>query len=273
MTLSGIGLAGCGRMGAPMLAALCDAGFDARGFDIDLSGKDAKRITDDAVEFAKGLKILLTVVRDIPQTESVLFGAQGLVRRAADLQQIVICSTVSPNYIKDLRGRLPNPIRLVDAPMSGASIAAKERRLSFMLGGKAEHLAQLRPLFAAMGTSFHPMGDLGAGMSAKVLNNLLAASHTVMTRLVLDWAEAAQLDENKLLALIHASSGQNWFASAFDRIEFARDGYRADNSIGILAKDVLSAIDAAPAGAATDLPELLVTLLNQMRPKDEGRAS
>ena len=104
-------------------------------------------------------------------------------------------------------------------------------------------------------------------MSAKVLNNLLAASNTVMTRLVLDWAQARGLNEQALLALIAASSGQNWFASAFQSIEFARDGYAPDNTIGILKKDVQSALDAAPEGADGRLPQLLIELIGTLRPK------
>ena len=104
-------------------------------------------------------------------------------------------------------------------------------------------------------------------MSAKVLNNLLAASNTVMTRLVLDWAKTRGLNEQALLALIAASSGQNWFASSFQSIEFARDGYAPDNTIGILKKDVQSAVDTAPDGADARLLHLLIELIGAMPPK------
>lgn len=133
--------------------------------------------------------------------------------------------------------------------MSGAQIAAQQARLSFMLGGGEEaDLDAAQPLFDAMGPHFHRMGGFGAGMQAKVLNNLLATASTAMTRLVPDWADQAGLDEDKLLSLIHTSSGQNCFASGFNDIEFARDGILADNTIGILVKDVASALDAAPTG-------------------------
>ena len=71
-----IGIAGCGRMGAPMLAALRNAGIDAKGFDIRPSsefGRLEPHISNDAAEFAQSLTTLITVVRDIPQTEAVLF--------------------------------------------------------------------------------------------------------------------------------------------------------------------------------------------------------
>ena len=88
-----------------------------------------------------------------------------------------------------------------------------------------------------------------------------------MTRLVLDWADEANLDETKLLALIEASSGQNWLASGMDRIEFARDGHREDNSIGILVKDVTAALDDAPKDAATALPEAVRDAILSLPPR------
>jgi len=118
-----------------------------------------------------------------------------------------------------------------------------------------------------MGKHFHRMGPFGSGMQAKVLNNLLAASNTAITRLVLDWADNAGLDETALLELIHTSSGQNWFASGFEQIEFARDGLEEDNTIAILVKDVESALDAAPERADTALPRLVQSALKGLKPR------
>jgi 3-hydroxyisobutyrate dehydrogenase-like beta-hydroxyacid dehydrogenase len=270
MALTGIGLAGCGRMGEPMLRAMRALGFDAQGFDIrapETYGDLADAVTDCVQDFSQNLRILLTVVRDITQTEHLLFTDQNLIDRAGQIETIVICSTLSPRYVRALRARVPANIRLIDAPMSGARIAAEERRLSFMQGGDIDDITAIQPLFSAMGSSFHHMGTFGSGMAAKVLNNLLAASNTVMTRMVLDWAESLELDEVKLLALIDKSSGQNWFASNFHQIEFARDGYTPENTIGILKKDVLSALDAAPSGADTRLPHLLASLIEDLPSK------
>ena len=259
------GIAGCGRMGAPMLAALRAAGLPARGYDV--VQMDSPHITDDIAVFAEDLDTLITVVRDIDQTEAVLFGDQNLAATPT-LIRIIICSTLSPRYVKSLRARIPSHIALIDAPMSGAQIAAQEGRLSFMLGGDSADIDGAMPLFHAMGKHFHRMGDYGAGMQAKVLNNLLAASNTAMTRLVLDWADEAGLDISALLDLIHTSSGQNWFASGFNSIEFARDGHAPDNTIAILVKDIASALDAAPEGADTTLPEIIQTQIANLKPRD-----
>lgn len=248
-----IGVAGCGRMGAPMLTCLRKAGFPATGFDpvhkADLTGICTAQVD----EFASDLSVVFTVVRDAEQTDDLLFDVQALLTRSDALHTVVICSTLSPNYVTGLRARVPAHISLVDAPMSGAAIAAQDARLSFMLGGATETLDALMPLFSAMGSSFHRMGAYGNGMQAKVLNNLLAATNTALTRQILVWGKDAGLDEGHLLALIDASSGQNWFASGYDDIEFSRDGWAPDNTIGILTKDIDAALSALPDKADTGI--------------------
>jgi len=178
----------------------------------------------------------------------------------------VISSTVSPRYVRELRERLPRHIALVDAPMSGAPIAAQERRLSFMLGGETEVLDRIEPVLRAMGTRLHRMGGLGAGMTAKVLNNLSAAASITVTRMAMEWGEALGVAPAALRAVMHDSSGQTWFGSNFEQIAFAREGYDAENTIGIVAKDVASALDVAPPDADTALPEALIDALRTLRP-------
>lgn len=262
-----IGVAGCGRMGKPMLRALRDAGTRAMGLDV--LSMDEDWITTDPVVFAEDLETLIIVVRDAEQCQALLFGDQNVVGRASNLSRIVLSSTVSPRYVHDLHSQLPDGIALFDAPMSGASVAAEERKLTFMLGGDDEAVDELIPLLAMMGDEFYHMGGLGAGMQAKVLNNLLAASNTIMTRLVLDWSDQVGLDADGLLKLIHASSGQNWFASGYEQIEFAKDGHKADNTIGILIKDVAAAIDAAPEGSDLILPQTIMTNLRNLKPRKD----
>ncbi len=257
---SAICLAGCGRMGQPMLAALLNAGFQAQGFDIRPPasyGSFAKHMSDQVNEISPDTRVLISVVRDVPQTESVLFGEQGFLNRLKHLEYLVISSTLSPRYIDALKSRI-GAVRLVDAPMSGAAIAAEQARLSFMLGGEDQDISALMPLLQAMGAHFHHMGPVGAGMTGKVLNNLVAAGSVALTRTALSWAENSGMDARKLLDLMQTSSGQNWFASGFEDIEFARDGYDPLNSIGLLKKDVEAAIDAAPQEANTQLAEAVI---------------
>ncbi len=265
-----VGVAGCGRMGLPMARALLRAGVPAFGHDIRPAadfGDFAPRMIADPGDFAARCGTVLSVVRDAAQTEALLFGARGLLRGGA-IRTLVVCSTLSPRWLADLPARCP-VLRLVDAPMSGAQVAAEEGRLSFMLGGDPADLDRLAPLFAAMGRVSHRMGPFGAGMTAKVLNNYVAASSVAAVRQALAWADALGVDRARLLALMHDSSGQTWFGSGFGRIEFARDGWAADNSIGLLTKDVAACLDAVGADPADGLPAALLAALHALGP-DRG---
>ncbi len=162
-TNGAICLAGCGRMGQPMLAALLHAGFQAQGFDIRPAasyGDFAGHMCDQANDINPDTRVLISVVRDVPQTDAVLFGAQGFLQRLEQLECLVISSTLSPRYIDALKARI-GAVKLVDAPMSGAAIAAKEARLSFMLGGADQDISTLMPMFRAMGKHFHHMAWWG----------------------------------------------------------------------------------------------------------------
>jgi len=265
-----VGVAGCGRMGLPMARALLRAGFDVRGFDVRPTrefGDFAPRMVPDPAAFAAHPQVLFTVVRDQRQTEDLLLDAQALLRRDNAIRILAVSSTLSPRYIHGLAGRLPAGLRLVDAPMSGAAVSAEQARLSFMLGGEPADLDALDPMLRAMGTRFHRMGPVVAGMTAKVLNNFVAVSAVAAVRLALDWADRLGVDEARLLALMHDSSGQTWIGSGFDEIEFARDGYDPENTIGILRKDVESALDALDPADRAGLPEAVIDAILALKPR------
>lgn len=265
-----IGVAGCGRMGLGMARAMARAGFDVRGFDVrpvEDFGDFAPQMATEPAAFASDREVILTVVRDIRQTEDLLFDVQGVLAKASALKYLVVCSTLSPRYVADLYARLPSQLRVVDAPMSGAQVAADQARLSFMLGGRDEDLDVLDPMFRAMGPKIHRMGGPGAGMTAKVLNNFVAGSSVSAVRQVIEWADQLGVDQDRLLALMHDSSGQTWFGSNFDTIEFSRDGYDPENTVGILKKDLESCLDAVDPETHAGLPDAVVSAVAKLKPR------
>jgi len=268
MTQKTIGIAGCGRMGLPMARALRTGGVEVYGFDVRPVaefGDFADRMIEDPRAFAQRCDVVFTVVRDQKQTDDLLFDDQALFGGPNRITTLAVCSTLSPRYVLALRERVPAAVKMVDAPMSGAAVAAEEARLSFMLGGDAADLDALQPLLDRMGRHFHRMGGLGAGMTGKVLNNFVATAAVTAVRQALDWADQIGVDRTKLLALMHDSSGQSWFGSNFDSIEFARDGFDPDNTIGILKKDVESALDAVGADPDAGLQAAMIDYLLHMK--------
>jgi 3-hydroxyisobutyrate dehydrogenase-like beta-hydroxyacid dehydrogenase len=252
-----VGVAGCGAMGLPMARRLAAAGFDVSGFDVRaISGEFAPRMIPDAAQFAQKCETVISVVRDAAQTRALLTDTQAILRTPGSVvRTVMISSTLSPRFVRDYAAEiaLSHPaVRIVDAPMSGAPFSAQAGTLTFMLGGDPQDITRLKPLLFAMGIDIHSLGALGAGMSAKVLNNMVAASSVAATRRALLAADALGLAREKLLAVMQTSSGQNWFASNLSRISWAQESYSPDNTMGILEKDVESMLDAI---SETQLPE------------------
>ena len=248
-----IGIAGCGAMGLPMAQSLLAAGYDVWGFDVrpvEEFGNFAGRMIADPPAFAARCPTVISVVRDIRQTLDLCFEAQALFAGAARPRRLVVSSTVSPRFLHELTARLPAGTELIDAPMSGAPVAAREARLTFMVGGGEAAVGELMPLFQAMGKAVHHLGGLGAGMTVKVVNNFVAASSVVAVRHAMAAAQALGVAPDLLTKVMAQSSGATWYGDNLAAIDWAAEGYDPDNTIGILEKDVTSFMDAL-----ADLPE------------------
>lgn len=270
-----VGVAGCGAMGLPMARALAGAGFEVWGLDVRPAaqfGDFAPRMLDDPATFAARCPVVLSVVRDIAQTRALCFEEQALFRQPRRPHTLVICSTLSPRVLPELRAALPAAVALVDAPMSGAPHAAEAAALTFMLGGDTADLERLQPLFEAMGARLFRLGPLGAGMTAKVLNNYAACTSVVAVRRILERARALGVALPALREVMSASSGATWFGDHFDAIAWARQGYAPDNTIGILEKDLNASLDALaglPGVAADEFDRALLAALRAM-PADDA---
>lgn len=267
-----IGIAGCGNMGLPMLQTLLANNINAKGYDIRhqdnfLLVKD--HFMESKLEFILDNQIIFSVVRDEEETLELCEGKNGLFS-LKEKKLVIICSTLSPRFIESLKRKAPVNIELIDAPMSGASIAAKEARLTFMVGSTRKQFEYISPLLFIMGTNVFHLGEFGSGMAIKVLNNFVTASTVVSVRKVIYQARRMSIDVEKLLKTIDCSSGQNWFSTNRANIEWFEEVYEKDNTIGILDKDVRAYADAFENGSdditgARDFCDAVLTGLNNLR--------
>ena len=241
-----IGLAGCGNMGLPMLNAMLSKNIDAKGYDIERKtsllslGKDfvssKKKFLDDS-------NIIISVVRDASDTVELCQGNNGLFEQRSS-KVLIIASTLSPKFVVDLKSKAPKNITIIDAPMSGATIAAREARLTFMVGCEKVFFNYIEPLLGVMGARINHIGNYGSGMMVKVLNNFIAASAVVSVRHVLHQAQKFELDIDALFKTIDTSSGQTWFGTNRADIEWFKENFENDNTMGILKKDVEAYVDS-----------------------------
>ena len=241
-----IGLAGCGDMGLPMLLSMVVKNIDVKGYDIE-----SKKFLSDLGSNFEGCKksfladrnIIISVVRDEKDTLELCQGDDGLFEQKSK-KILIISSTLSPRFLVDLKRKAPKNITMIDAPMSGAIIAAKEAKLTFMVGCKKKLFVYIAPLLGLMGKQINHIGNYGAGMMVKVLNNFIAASSVVSVRHVLHQAQKFELDLEVLFKTIDTSSGQTWFGTNRENIEWFKESFESNNTMGILKKDVLAYIDA-----------------------------
>lgn len=269
-----IGVAGCGAMGLPMAERLLAAGYDVWGFDVRPTaefGSFAGRMIADPADFAARCPTVISVVRDARQTDALLFDNQALFAREERPRRLIVSSTLSPRYVAALTGRLPAGTELIDAPMSGAPVAAEQGTLTFMVGGPDALVDSCLTLFGAMGDAIHRLGPFGSGMTCKVLNNYAAAASVVAVRRIYDAAARLGVDRDTLRRVMADSSGSTWFGDNFERISWSREGYDPANTVGIVEKDVKALLDAVVSddGAnANPFDDAVLAGLRALKPID-----
>ena len=240
-----IGVAGCGTMGLPMLEVLLKNNINAYGYDIKpeaLFPTVNNNFIKSKKEFFAKSDVIFSVVRDINQTLELCEGQDGLFKTNIS-KTLVICSTLSPAFLKEFFNKKPPNIKMIEAPMSGAPMKAKDATLTFMVGANSNDFENILPILNILGEKIHHIGEFGSGMSVKVLNNFVASCLVLAVRHVLSEAKNLNISSEQLLNILNCSSGKNWFSDNLNKIDWAKESYNNDNTIAILEKDVKSFID------------------------------
>ena len=241
----GVGVAGCGTMGLPMLEVLLKNNINAYGYDIKpeaLFPTVKNKFIKSKKEFFAKSDVIFSVVRDIKQTLELCEGQDGLFKTNTS-KTLVICSTLSPAFLKEFFNKKPPNIKMIEAPMSGAPMKAKDATLTFMVGANSNDFENILPILNILGEKIHHIGEFGSGMSVKVLNNFVASCSVLAVRHVLSEAKNLNISSEQLLNILNCSSGKNWFSDNLNKIDWAKESYNNDNTIAILEKDVKSFID------------------------------
>ena len=267
---STIGIAGCGTMGLPMLEVLLKNNINAFGYDIlskeNFSSLENKFISSKK-DFFQKVDVIFSVVRDINQTKELCEGKNGLFQLNSP-KTLIISSTLSPAFLNDFFKNAPENITMIEAPMSGAPMKAKDATLTFMVGAEKNQYENILPILNILGEKIHHIGKFGSGMSVKVLNNFVASCSVVAVRHVLSEAKYLNISSEQLLEILNCSSGKTWFSENLENIDWAKESYTKENTIGILEKDVNSYLDGLENSESETSQAMLnfqKSLLNSLR--------
>jgi len=231
-----IGYVGIGLMGMPMTLRLMQLGYSVTVFDI-LSGR-----TDAAC--ASGAKLAATpaqvvhgndiILLNLPTTDAVelaVFGEHGVATAIRPPQLIVDFSTVKVDKGRAFAAKLREKTGCgwIDAPVSGGPPACAAGNLTIMAGGDAGEIDRVRPLMGDIAGQFTLMGPSGAGLTAKMINQLIVGcTHAVMAEAAV-LAEAAGIDAARIPeCLAGGYADSSMLQKLYPRIiarDFAPQGY------------------------------------------------
>ena len=239
-----VALIGLGSMGLGMATALLGAGHRVSGYDVAPAALTALteaggRAGTSPADAASGADIVVVVVVNAAQTETVLFGPAGAIPVMPPGGVVISCATMAPEAAKSLARRCADQgVLYLDAPMSGGAVRAGTGELTFMASGSPAAFSAARPALDAMAGKVYELGDeAGIGASFKIVNQLLAGVHIAAACEAITFASKLGLDIARVYEVITASAGNSWMFE--NRVPHILDGdYAPRSAVNIFTKDL-----------------------------------
>ncbi|EEU7816741.1 NAD(P)-dependent oxidoreductase [Listeria monocytogenes] len=211
-----IGFVGTGVMGSSMAAHLLEAGYEVSVYTRtktkakDLIDKGAIW-TDTPGELASKVDILISMVGYPKDVEELYLGENGFLENLVVGTVAIDMTTSSPALAKKIaRLGLEKGIGVLDAPVSGGDIGARNGTLSIMGGGSEEVFLKVKSIFDILGSSVVLQGDAGAGQHTKMVNQIAIASNMIGVTEAIIYAEAAGLNPSRVLDSISGGAAGSW---------------------------------------------------------------
>src|SRR5512142_2566652 len=211
-----VGYIGLGLMGKSIARNILKAGFPlvvhnrSRAAVDELVAEGASQAGSPA-QVAEQVDIVFTNLPDTPDVEKVVLGEKGILEGAHPGLIYVDNSSIKPAAARTVAERLKEKGTLaLDAPVSGGDIGARNGTLTIMVGGPAEALEQVMPVFQAMGKTITHVGESGAGQVAKAANQIMVAAQMAAMGELLIFSRKAGVDPRKVVDAIKAGAAQCW---------------------------------------------------------------
>ena len=262
-----VGVIGLGAMGRGMAASLRRAGYLVHACDVRREAADAFAAdggvacaTPSAV--AAACEVVVGVVVNAAQTESVLFGEGGAAAAMRPGSLFVMCSTVDPNWSIGIERRLEAlGLLYLDAPISGGAAKAASGEMTMMTAGRPEAYAKAGGVLDAMAARVYRLGDrAGNGSKVKIINQLLAGVHIAAAAEAMALGLREGVDAAALYEVITHSAGNSWMFENRMAHVLAGD-YTPLSAVDIFVKDLGLVLDTA---RATKFPLPLSATAHQM---------
>ncbi len=244
-----IAFIGIGNMGGPMAINLQKAGHEVQAFDLSAAACATVReagvaVASSAVEAASKADVVVSMLPASAHVEALYLGKDGQVGLLDILPAgalIIDCSTIAAASAQKVGAAAQaKGYDFIDAPVSGGTAGAAAGTLTFMVGGSEQALGRARPLLEKMGANIFHAGDIGAGQTAKICNNMLLGILMIGTSEAMALGLANGLDPKALAEIMRRSSGGNWVLEKYNPVPGVMDGTPASrNYSGGFATDLM----------------------------------
>ncbi|WP_046865889.1 NAD(P)-dependent oxidoreductase [Microvirga massiliensis] len=211
-----IGFIGLGAMGLPMAKNLVARGFTVRGFDmrqaaVGALAKAGGMRAASAVEASAGADILVLMVVNAAQAETILF-SDGALTALPENGIVVLMATCPPGAVEKIAARvLEAGRRFVDAPVSGGVVGAENATLTIMAAAPQAAVEAAQPVLDALGDKIFHVGEKpGQGAMVKTVNQLLCGAHIAVAAEALSLAAKVGVDLAVMLSILSGSSASSW---------------------------------------------------------------
>jgi 3-hydroxyisobutyrate dehydrogenase-like beta-hydroxyacid dehydrogenase len=246
-----VGFVGLGRMGGHICRNIVrKSGEDVVVFDLEpaaiaactsVGATDAHSVAD----LAARADVIFTSLPRPADVEAVALGPGGIAEAARAGTVYFDLTTNSPAVARRVAAELAaKGITMLDAPVSGSPSGAEAGTLSVMVGGDAATFERHLPLLRSFGSSPILVGELGSGLVAKLVNNLLALCGVVAAAEGLMLGASAGVDPARLDEAIRASSGDSIAYRALADRALSGD-YSPAFALDLAYKDIHLALELA----------------------------
>jgi 3-hydroxyisobutyrate dehydrogenase len=268
---------GLGIMGLPMAGHLLKAG--CRLTVHSRTKSKASELLNAGATWAEtpaaaaaGADVVFVCVTDTPDVEAVLLGTNGVIRSTRQGLIVVDHSTISPTATKRFAGELAkHGTLLLDAPVSGGDVGARNATLAIMVGGDQPAFERVRPLLEKLGKTITHCGPSGSGQLTKLVNQILVPINNLATCEALALATAGGLDPLKTIAAVAGGAAGSWQLSNLGPKMIAGDR-KPGFMIDLQLKDLRLVLEAAKdAGLKLPAVELVTSLFRAAQAAGHGR--
>jgi 3-hydroxyisobutyrate dehydrogenase len=218
-TIDKVGFIGLGIMGASMAGHILAGGHALHVYN-RTRAKAADLVARGAVwhdtpgEIAATCDAVITIVGVPQDVETIYLGPSGMIEQAKPGTVLIDMTTSSPSLARRIADAgAAKGVSVLDAPVSGGEVGARNAKLSIMVGGAAETLEHVRPLLARMGENIVFQGDAGAGQHTKMANQIAIASSMMAVCESLAYAARAGLDPRRVLNSIASGAAASFLLS------------------------------------------------------------